>query len=91
VRYFAFPYGKRENLSSAAFAVTKTAGYEGACSAYGGFNFPGDDAFHLQRVPVDNHLIRLKNWTTIDPRKRRLPRFEYDQAASCSEAAAVAR
>ncbi len=89
VRYFAFPYGKPENLSAAAFALAKQAGYDGVCSAYGGFNFPGDDPFHLQRIPVDNYLIRLKNWTTVDPRKRRLPRFEYRQAASSGEPAAV--
>jgi peptidoglycan/xylan/chitin deacetylase (PgdA/CDA1 family) len=89
VRYFAFPYGRHENLNSKAFALAKKAGYEGVCSAYGGFNFPGDDPFHLQRIPVDNILIRLKNWTTIDPRKRRVPRFEYDSAASCGEPLAV--
>ncbi len=47
------------------------------CSAYGGFNFPGDDPFHLQRIPVDDDMIRLKNWVTQDPRKICTPRFEY--------------
>ena len=44
-------------------------GYAGVCSAYGGFNFPGDDPFHLQRIHADDDLIRLKNWVTVDPRK----------------------
>jgi hypothetical protein len=77
VRYFAFPYGLRENLSAAAFEMAEAAGYAGACSAYGGFNFPGDDPFHLQRIATDSTMIRLKNWVTIDPRKLRTPRFQY--------------
>ncbi len=71
VRFFAFPYGLHGNLSSAAFRVALTAGYEGVCSAYGGYNFPGDDAFHLRRIHADPEMIRLKNWLTIDPRKLR--------------------
>jgi peptidoglycan/xylan/chitin deacetylase (PgdA/CDA1 family) len=77
IRYFAFPYGHPNNMSAMACRIAHDAGYEGICSAYGGFNFPGDDAFHLQRIPVDNDLIRLKNWTTVDPRKERTPRFKY--------------
>ena len=77
VRYFAFPYGQPVNLSPAAFALAKEAGYAGVCSAYGGFNFPGDDPFHLQRIAADGVMIRLKNWVTMDPRKLRTPRFEY--------------
>ena len=77
VRYFAFPYGLHANLNPAAFALAKEAGYAGVCSAYGGFNFPGDDPFHLQRIPVDDDMIRLKNWVTMDPRKLRTQRFEY--------------
>jgi peptidoglycan/xylan/chitin deacetylase (PgdA/CDA1 family) len=79
IRYFAFPFGQHANMSSAAFAVAKQAGYEGVCSAYGGFNFPGDDPFHLQRIPVDNDMIRLKNWVTMDPRKLHTKRFEYQE------------
>ena len=57
--------------------MARQAGYAGVCSAYGGFNFPGDDPFHLQRIPVDDDMIRLKNWVTMDPRKLRTRRFEY--------------
>ncbi len=77
VRYFAFPYGQHANLSPAAFELAEEAGYAGVCSAYGGFNFPGDDPFHLQRIVVDGVMIRLKNWVTMDPRKLHTPRFEY--------------
>jgi peptidoglycan/xylan/chitin deacetylase (PgdA/CDA1 family) len=80
VRYFAFPYGQHANLSPAAFEMARSAGYEGVCSAYGGFNFPGDDPFHLQRIHVDDDMIRLKNWVTVDPRKLRASRrYEYQE------------
>ena len=77
VRYFAFPFGQHRNLSLAVFESAKAAGYAGVCSAYGGFNFPGDDPFHLQRIPADGSLIQLKNWVTMDPRKLRTQRFVY--------------
>lgn len=67
VRYFAFPFGGRENLSAEAFELARQAGYAGACSAYGDYNFPGGDAFHLQRRCVDGSLLRVKNWVTMDP------------------------
>jgi peptidoglycan/xylan/chitin deacetylase (PgdA/CDA1 family) len=74
VRYFAFPYGQHANLSAAAFRLACEAGYAGVCSAYGGYNFPGDDPFHLRRFHADREMIRFKNWLTIDPRKQRLQR-----------------
>ena len=77
IRYFAFPFGHYANLNSTAFEVARKAGYAGVCSAYGGFNFPDDDPFHLQRIPVDDDMIRLKNWVTMDPRKLHTKRFEY--------------
>ena len=77
IRYFAFPYGLATNLSAAAFRMAKEAGYDGACSAYGGYNFPGDDAYHLQRFHGDPQTLRLKNWLTVDPRKHHIARFEY--------------
>jgi hypothetical protein len=71
IRFFAFPYGLHENLSTQAFRVAREAGFEGVCSAYGGYNFPGDDAFHLRRFHADPEFVRFKNWLTIDPRKLR--------------------
>jgi len=69
VRYFAFPYGRPENMSREACEVARQAGYAGVCSAYGGYNFPGENAFHLQRIHADPETIRLKNWLAVDPRK----------------------
>jgi peptidoglycan/xylan/chitin deacetylase (PgdA/CDA1 family) len=83
VQYFAFPYGQHANLSPPAFHLAKDAGLAGVCSAYGGFNFPGDDPFHLQRIAVDDDLIRLKNWVTVDPRKPGMhARYNYKTLAS---------
>jgi peptidoglycan/xylan/chitin deacetylase (PgdA/CDA1 family) len=91
IRYFAFPYGLHANLNPAAFALAEEAGYAGVCSAYGGFNFPGDDPFHLQRISADGPLIPMKNWVTLDPRKLRTPRFEYQGSGAsglCESASA---
>ncbi|MEQ8787690.1 MAG: polysaccharide deacetylase family protein [Pirellulaceae bacterium] len=76
MRYFAFPFGQRENLNREVFRMARAHGLLGVCSAYGGYNMPGDDAFHLQRVHADPEPARFVNWMTIDPRKRRLPRFD---------------
>jgi peptidoglycan/xylan/chitin deacetylase (PgdA/CDA1 family) len=77
VRYFAFPYGQPDDLSTAAFHIAYDAGYRGVCSAFGGYNFPGDDAFHLRRIHADVEFVRLKNWLTVDPRKVQSP-VEFD-------------
>ncbi len=74
VRYFAFPFGLHQNLSTKAFRVAFEAGFAGVCSAYGGYNFPGDDPFHLRRFHADEEFIRFKNWMTVDPRKVRVHR-----------------
>jgi len=75
IRYFAFPFGQHANLSARAMAMARQAGYQAVCSAYGGYNFPGGDPFHLQRIHVDESMIRLKNRATVDPRKLDVPRF----------------
>ena len=79
IRYFAFPFGQHENLNAAVFHMAYDAGYDGVCSAYGGYNFPGEDSFHLQRFHADPSLLRLKNWLTVDPRWVDIPRFNYAQ------------
>lgn len=76
IRYFAFPYGLHANLSPAAFRVAHEAGFLGVCSAYGAYNLPGDDPFHLQRIHADPQMVRLKNWLTVDPRKANTKAFD---------------
>lgn len=79
IRHFAFPYGLHENLNPVAFRIAKEAGLSGVCSAYGGYNLPGDDPFHLQRIHADPDILRLKNWLTVDPRKVcRTERYLYE-------------
>lgn len=88
VRYFAFPFGLHANLSQAAFATAYRAGFWGVCSAYGGYNLPGDDPFHIHRIHGDPSWARFCNWMTADPRKfRRIPLFDagnFRGADSCT-------
>jgi len=84
VRYFAFPYGLRPNLSEAAFQAAFCAGYWGVCSAYGDYNLPGDDPFHIHRIHADPSWARFCNRVTADPRKfRRIPRFKAGDYRLC--------
>jgi peptidoglycan/xylan/chitin deacetylase (PgdA/CDA1 family) len=75
VHYFAFPYGLPDNMSTECFEFAFQAGYWGVCSAYGGYNLPGCDSFHIQRIHGDPQWSRFLNWLTIDPRKlnRKIP------------------
>ena len=74
IRYFAFPYGQSQNMSAAAVHLARRYGFEGVCSAFGAYNFPGNDAYHIRRIHADPEFIRFKNWLTIDPRKTMLGR-----------------
>jgi peptidoglycan/xylan/chitin deacetylase (PgdA/CDA1 family) len=79
VDYFAFPFGKHENMTDRAFQMAQEAGLLGVCSAYGNYNLPGADPFHIQRIHGDPELVRLKNWLTIDPRKLgRIEEYQVD-------------
>lgn len=77
IRYFAFPYGVPRTMTPRAFELAYEAGYDGVCSAYGAYNFPGDDAFHVQRIHGDDDFLRFRNWLTVDPRKLNVPRYQY--------------
>jgi peptidoglycan/xylan/chitin deacetylase (PgdA/CDA1 family) len=77
IRYFSFPFGLHANLSCRAFTLAAQYGYEGVCSAYGGYNYPGEDPFHMHRIPAVCELLRMKNWLTADPRKIHTRRFQY--------------
>lgn len=91
VRYFAFPYGQPRNMNPLAFQIAREHGYDAVCSAYGGYNIPGDDPFHIQRIFPDN-MPRLKNWVTGDPRKTCRPyRYNYQvQPQAALEEVAIA-
>jgi peptidoglycan/xylan/chitin deacetylase (PgdA/CDA1 family) len=85
IRYFAFPFGQHAHLSCRAFDLAAAAGYEAVCSAYGGLNLPGEDAFHLQRIVADAVTVRVKNWLTGDRRKRHAPRFRWQPSEPLGE------
>ncbi len=69
VRYFAFPFGMPENMTTTGFRIAREAGLSGVCSAYGAYNVPGSDSFHIRRVHGDPEWGRFRNWLTVDPRK----------------------
>lgn len=85
VRYFAFPFGMHANLNDQVFQIARDAGFAGVCSAYGGYNFVGDDPFHLQRFHADPEMLRFKNWLTVDPRKKRVVRYSYSNDCQSSD------
>ncbi len=69
VRYFAFPYGMPAQLTPQAIAAVAEAGMQGFCSAFGAYNIPGRDTFHIRRFHGDAGLVRLRNWLDFDLRK----------------------
>lgn len=76
VRHFAFPFGRPENLSPAAAELARRAGYWSVSSAYGGYNWPGENPFHIRRIGANRDLIQVKNHLTFDPRKLNLHRAD---------------
>jgi len=77
IRYFAFPFGKHENLNPIVFHLLKECGFLGVCSAFGGWNEIGGDEFHLQRIHGDPVFARLSNALTFDPRVAHIPSYDY--------------
>ena len=78
-------------MSPEAFQLAHEYGYEAVCTAYGGYNFPGDDPFHIQRIHAEN-LVRIKNWLTLDPRKLHRPyRYDYQPRTDLEPVGAVSR
>ena len=91
VRYFSFPFGMPSNLNARAFEMAYEYGYEAVCSAYGSYNFPGDDSFHIRRIHADD-MWRLRNWGTIDPRRVHPKfRFEYQLPDHATRESSAAR
>src|SRR5262249_2845366 len=80
IRYFAFPFGMPQNLNARAVQLAHDHDYLGVCSAYGDYNFPGDNPFHIRRIHADD-MLHLKNWCTINPRRvRSADLFKYSVA-----------
>ena len=69
IRYFAFPYGLPKHLAPVAIEAVREAELEGYCSAYGAYNFPDQDPFHIRRIHGDPDFAPFRNWLTFDSRK----------------------
>lgn len=66
VDYFAFPFGTPAQITPAVQRAVKRIGMKGFCSAYGAYNVPGDDCFHIRRIHGDGDLDRFRNWLYFD-------------------------
>lgn len=77
IRYFAFPFGQHSDLNPVVFHLLKECGFLGVCSAFGGWNKIGGDAFHLQRIHGDPVFARFSNALTFDPRVASVPSYDY--------------
>jgi peptidoglycan/xylan/chitin deacetylase (PgdA/CDA1 family) len=53
VAHFCYPNGRPEDISEAAAACVREAGFETAVVTEAGFNSRGDDLFRLKRIPAD--------------------------------------
>jgi peptidoglycan/xylan/chitin deacetylase (PgdA/CDA1 family) len=84
IRYFAFPFGIPQNLNARAIQLLLNHNYVGACSAYGDYNFPGNDPFHIRRIHADD-MLQLKNWGTINPRRIQ-PAYDFDYSTVAQSA-----
>ncbi len=81
VSKFAFPFGLPRNMSTAVFQLCREHQIESVCSAYGDYNFAGDDSYHIRRFHADD-MVRLRNWATVDPQKlRRRVNYNYAYAS----------
>lgn len=81
IRYFAFPYGLPQHLSERVIAAVGRLGMNGFCSAFGAYNVPGRDDFHIRRIHADVESERFNNWLYFDKQKlKQEPRIEYSLA-----------
>ena len=52
VDLFAYPYGRRENITESTTSIVRKSGFRCCASCYGGTNPRGGDAFRLRRIPI---------------------------------------
>ena len=78
VRYLAVPFGMPAQLTQTVIETAAKAGLKGFCSAFGAYNLPGRDSFHIRRIHGDPEFARLRNWLSFDRRRvRREPAVPY--------------
>ncbi len=82
VRWFAYPFGGKNNFRPEAAALVEEAGYEGCLSGFGGFVRPGGDCRILPRdsaacyqglLNLELHLRGCLDWYYALKRGVRLP------------------
>jgi peptidoglycan/xylan/chitin deacetylase (PgdA/CDA1 family) len=56
---FAYPFGRRDNMTPQALEVVKEVGFACCCSAYGGVNGRELDRFNLLRIGVNWRITPL--------------------------------
>ena len=56
VQLFAYPYGRRDNLTDSNREIVRDAGFRCCCSCFGGVIAKGTDPFYLPRVPISARL-----------------------------------
>lgn len=74
VTSLAIPYGGRHTLTPPVLLTASRVGYKRVCSAFGGYNIPLGQWFHIRRFHGDDSLWRLINRLTVDPRLWRATR-----------------
>ena len=54
VRHFAYPYGRRSDISERGRKIIEEAGYDCCLSCFGDYVSPASEAMHLPRVPIND-------------------------------------
>lgn len=57
VPHFTYPYGRREQITSANLELVKQAGFVSCSSSYGGLVRPGDDLHRIKRTPISEWFL----------------------------------
>ena len=78
VKWFAYPFGGRQNFTPDLLPLVSEAGYRGCFSGFGGFAYPGMKGQIIPRVPVpcfksllnlELHLAGCLSWLYALKRK----------------------
>jgi peptidoglycan/xylan/chitin deacetylase (PgdA/CDA1 family) len=54
VQLFAYPYGRRDNITESNRTLVRQSGFRCCASCYGGTNARAGDSFRLLRIPISS-------------------------------------
>lgn len=54
---FAYPFGRRRNITSEGLEVVRESGYTCCCGLYGGINNPGTSPYRVRRIPFSDWYL----------------------------------